>query len=80
MLPYEEHLRAGGAEFKIPESPMPPKPRGIRGRKPLPRGRKPGPKAKEKKITTPAASSRTVSDRKLEIYRESVQNVLKQTI
>nr|XP_046266145.1 AT-rich interactive domain-containing protein 5B [Scatophagus argus] len=51
MLPYEEHLRAGGAEFKIPESPMPPKPRGIRGRKPLPRGRKPGPK---KKITTPA--------------------------
>ncbi|XP_029375871.1 AT-rich interactive domain-containing protein 5B isoform X2 [Echeneis naucrates] len=54
MLPYEEHLRAGGAEFKIPESPTPPKPRGIRGRKPLPRGRKPGPKAKEKKITTPA--------------------------
>ncbi|TKS83298.1 AT-rich interactive domain-containing protein 5B [Collichthys lucidus] len=22
MLPYEEHLRAGGAEFKIPESPI----------------------------------------------------------
>ncbi|XP_041808544.1 AT-rich interactive domain-containing protein 5B [Chelmon rostratus] len=60
MLPYEEHLRAGGAEFKIPETPMPPKPRGIRGRKPLPRGRKPGPKAKEKKITTPAAPSRTI--------------------
>ncbi|XP_044077114.1 AT-rich interactive domain-containing protein 5B [Siniperca chuatsi] len=55
MLPYEEHLRAGGVEFKVPESPMPPKPRGIRGRKPLPRGRKPGPKAKEKKITAPAA-------------------------
>ncbi|XP_051256868.1 AT-rich interactive domain-containing protein 5B [Dicentrarchus labrax] len=60
MLPYEEHLRAGGAEFKIPESPMPPKPRGIRGRKPLPRGRKPGPKAKEKKIATPASPSRTI--------------------
>ncbi|XP_071362137.1 AT-rich interactive domain-containing protein 5B [Trachinotus anak] len=54
MLPYEEHLRAGGAEFKIPESPTPPKPRGFRGRKPLPRGRKPGPKPKEKKITPPA--------------------------
>ncbi|XP_038563564.1 AT-rich interactive domain-containing protein 5B [Micropterus salmoides] len=54
MLPYEEHLRAGGVEFKIPESPMPPKPRGIRGRKPLQRGRKPGPKAKEKKITDPS--------------------------
>ncbi|XP_053297911.1 AT-rich interactive domain-containing protein 5B [Pleuronectes platessa] len=51
MLPYEEHLRVGGIEFKIPESPTPPKPRGIRGRKPLQRGRKPGPKAKEK-ITT----------------------------
>ncbi|KAM4545194.1 uncharacterized protein PAE49_017882 isoform 2-T2 [Odontesthes bonariensis] len=49
MLRYEEHLRAGGAEFKIPESPTPPKPRGMRGRKPLPRGRKPGPKAKEKR-------------------------------
>lgn len=54
MLPYEEHLRAGGAEFKIPESPVPPKPRGIRGRKPLPRGRKPGAKAKEKKMTNSA--------------------------
>lgn len=66
MLPYEEHLRAGGAEFKIPESPLPPKPRGIRGRKPLPRGRKPGPKAKEKKSTTPApaAPPQTVSDKK----------------
>ncbi|XP_028277077.1 uncharacterized protein LOC114445938 [Parambassis ranga] len=52
MLPYEEHLRAGGTEFKIPESPMAPKPRGIRGRKPLPRGRRPGPKPKEKKVTT----------------------------
>ncbi|XP_067347866.1 AT-rich interactive domain-containing protein 5B isoform X1 [Channa argus] len=62
MLPYEEHLRAagggggggGGAEFKIPESPIAPKPRGIRGRKPLLRGRKPGPKAKEKKAVAPA--------------------------
>ncbi|KAF3705521.1 AT-rich interactive domain-containing protein 5B [Channa argus] len=61
MLPYEEHLRAagggggggGGAEFKIPESPIAPKPRGIRGRKPLLRGRKPGPKAKEKKAVAP---------------------------
>ncbi|XP_049897090.1 AT-rich interactive domain-containing protein 5B [Epinephelus moara] len=60
MLPYEEHLRAGGAEFKVPESPMPPKPRGIRGRKPLQRGRKPGLKAKDKKMTTPAAPSRTI--------------------
>ncbi|XP_031163917.1 AT-rich interactive domain-containing protein 5B [Sander lucioperca] len=60
MLPYEEHLRAGGAEFKIPESPMPPKPRGIRGRKPLQRGRKPGPKAKDKKLTAPAAPPRTI--------------------
>ncbi|XP_042287007.1 AT-rich interactive domain-containing protein 5B [Thunnus maccoyii] len=58
MLPYEEHLRAGGTELKIPESPVPPKPRGIRGRKPLPRGRKPGPKAK--KITTPPPAPRTV--------------------
>ncbi|KAI3373904.1 hypothetical protein L3Q82_022471 [Scortum barcoo] len=62
MLPYEEHLRAGGAEFKIPETPMPPKPRGIRGRKPHPRGRKPGPKAKEKKITAPVAPSRTITN------------------
>ncbi|TDH05249.1 hypothetical protein EPR50_G00141610 [Perca flavescens] len=60
MLPYEEHLRAGGAEFKIPESPMPPKPRGIRGRKPLQRGRKPGPKTKDKKLTTPAAPPHTL--------------------
>ncbi|KAM7374044.1 hypothetical protein PAMP_006721 [Pampus punctatissimus] len=58
MLPYEEHLRAGGTELKIPESPMPPKPRGIRGRKPLQRGRKPGPKAK--KITTPPPPPRTI--------------------
>ncbi|KAM6984042.1 uncharacterized protein LKV04_011874 [Tautogolabrus adspersus] len=55
MLPYEEHLRAaGGAEFKIPDLPFPLKPRGIRGRKPLQRGRKPGAKAKEKKMTAPA--------------------------
>ncbi|XP_040908438.1 AT-rich interactive domain-containing protein 5B [Toxotes jaculatrix] len=60
MLPYEEHLRAGGAEFKIPESPSPPKPRGMRGRKPLQRGRKPGPKAKERKIRAPAPPSRTI--------------------
>ncbi|XP_041657034.1 AT-rich interactive domain-containing protein 5B [Cheilinus undulatus] len=55
LLPYEEHLRAGGggAEFKIPDLPLPQKPKGIRGRKPLPRGRKPGPKPKEKKIITP---------------------------
>ncbi|XP_069579156.1 AT-rich interactive domain-containing protein 5B isoform X2 [Brachyistius frenatus] len=53
MLPYEEHLRAGGAEFKIPETPIPPKPRGIRGRKPLQKGRKPGPKTKEKKMVNP---------------------------
>ncbi|XP_060912112.1 AT-rich interactive domain-containing protein 5B isoform X2 [Labrus mixtus] len=59
MLPYEEHLRAagggggGGAEFKIPDLPFPLKPRGIRGRKPLQRGRKPGAKAKEKKTTAP---------------------------
>ncbi|XP_059207312.1 uncharacterized protein zgc:77151 [Centropristis striata] len=59
MLPYEEHLRAGGAEFKIPETPLPPKPRGIRGRKPHQRGRKPGPKAKDKKLAA-AASSRTI--------------------
>ncbi|XP_054902706.1 AT-rich interactive domain-containing protein 5B [Poeciliopsis prolifica] len=58
MLPYEEHLRAGGgAEFKIPDVPLPSKPRGIRGRKPLPRGRKPGPKPKERRTGTlsPAA-------------------------
>uniref|UniRef100_A0A8D3ALB9 Zgc:77151 n=1 Tax=Scophthalmus maximus TaxID=52904 RepID=A0A8D3ALB9_SCOMX len=59
MLPYEEHLRAGGTEFKIPESPTPPpKPRGIRGRKPLQRGRKPRPKAKEKTTTTTSPAAR----------------------
>ncbi|XP_074528107.1 uncharacterized protein LOC141791487 [Halichoeres trimaculatus] len=59
MLPYEEHLRAGGGgvEFKIPECPLPPKPKGVRGRKPLPRGRKPGPKAKEKKALAAAAAA-----------------------
>ncbi|KAF3841176.1 hypothetical protein F7725_007038 [Dissostichus mawsoni] len=56
MLPYEEHLRAGGTEFKIPECPMPQKPRAIRGRKPLQRGRKPGPKSQEKKMATAAAA------------------------
>ncbi|KAL6098398.1 uncharacterized protein ACO6RY_17540 [Pungitius sinensis] len=61
MLPYEEHLGAGGAgeageaEFKIPESPTPLKPRGIRGRKPLQRGRKPGLKSKDKKVPPAAA-------------------------
>ncbi|XP_030602916.1 AT-rich interactive domain-containing protein 5B isoform X2 [Archocentrus centrarchus] len=60
MLPYEEHLRAGGAEFKVPETPLATKPRGIRGRKPLPRGKKPGPKPKEKKVTSPAALSPTM--------------------
>uniref|UniRef100_UPI003AAFE0D3 uncharacterized protein n=1 Tax=Centroberyx gerrardi TaxID=166262 RepID=UPI003AAFE0D3 len=53
MLPYEEHVRAGGSELKAPEIPSTPKARGIRGRKPLPRGRRPGPRAKEKKIVTP---------------------------
>ncbi|XP_053188123.1 AT-rich interactive domain-containing protein 5B [Scomber japonicus] len=53
MLPYEEHLRAGGTELKVPESPLPPKPRGIRGRKPLQRGRKPGPKPKKILIPPP---------------------------
>lgn len=60
MLPYEEHLRAGGAEFKVPESPPLPKPRVIRGRKPLPRGRKPGPKAKDKKVASSALSSSSI--------------------
>ncbi|XP_077403310.1 uncharacterized protein LOC144036491 [Vanacampus margaritifer] len=46
MLSYEEHLIAGGMEINIPECSLPVKPRGIRGRKPLPRGRKPGPKVK----------------------------------
>ncbi|XP_047234885.1 AT-rich interactive domain-containing protein 5B isoform X2 [Girardinichthys multiradiatus] len=57
MLPYEEHLRAGGADFKIPDVPLPSRPRGIRGRKPLPRGRKPGPKPKEKKAVAPSPSA-----------------------
>lgn len=61
MLPYEEHLRAGGAEFKIPESPLPPKARGLRGRKPLPRGRRPAAKTKVKRITAPAESPSAVS-------------------
>ncbi|XP_029303876.1 uncharacterized protein LOC115018800 [Cottoperca gobio] len=60
MLPYEEHLIEGGQEFKIPESPLPPKPRGIRGRKPLQRGRKPGPKSKDTKMMSAAAPSRTI--------------------
>lgn len=64
MLPYEEHLRAGAAEFKVPESPLPPKARGMRGRKPLPRGRRPAAKAKEKRITAPAASPSNVSEGK----------------
>ncbi|KAG7515346.1 AT-rich interactive domain-containing protein 5B-like [Solea senegalensis] len=58
ILPYEEHLRTGGTEFKVPETLSPLKPRGIRGRKPLQRGRKPGPKPKEMKMMstkTPAA-------------------------
>ncbi|CAK6975422.1 AT-rich interactive domain-containing protein 5B, partial [Scomber scombrus] len=59
MLPYEEHLRAGGTELKVPESPLPPKPRGIRGRKPLQRGRKPGPKPK-KILIPPPPSPRTI--------------------
>ncbi|XP_075878516.1 uncharacterized protein LOC142885689 isoform X1 [Nelusetta ayraudi] len=56
VLPYEEHLRAGGggADFKIPESPAPPKPRAMRGRKPLPRGRRPGTKNKEKSSSAPS--------------------------
>lgn len=52
MLPYEEHLRAGGIEIRIPEFNLPPRPKGMRGRKP---GRKPGPKPKDKKPTTPSA-------------------------
>ncbi|KAM9333300.1 uncharacterized protein KZ484_018323 isoform 2-T2 [Pholidichthys leucotaenia] len=50
VLPYEEHLRTGEIEFKVPQIPVPLKPRKIRGRKPLPRGRKPGPKPRERKI------------------------------
>nr|XP_057943857.1 uncharacterized protein zgc:77151 isoform X2 [Doryrhamphus excisus] len=62
MLPYEEHLRTGGTELKIPESSLPVKPRGIRGRKPLPRGRKPGPKVKEKMAVTPPPGTVTNLD------------------
>ncbi|KAK0144190.1 AT-rich interactive domain-containing protein 5B [Merluccius polli] len=49
MLGYEEHVRAGGAGLKLPESPAPPKFKAIREKKPLTRGRKPGTKAKESK-------------------------------
>lgn len=62
MLPYEEHLRAGGAEFKVPETPVATKPRGIRGRKPLSRGKKPGPKPKEKKVASPGDLSPPVHE------------------
>ncbi|XP_028323147.1 AT-rich interactive domain-containing protein 5B isoform X2 [Gouania willdenowi] len=66
VLPYEEHLRAGGGgdvDFKIPDLPLPTKPRGIRGRKPLPRGRKPGPKPKDRRVSPfmgPGAPSVTI--------------------
>ncbi|XP_049598690.1 AT-rich interactive domain-containing protein 5B [Syngnathus scovelli] len=61
MLPYEEHLIAGGMELKIPQCSLAVKPRGIRGRKPLPRGRKPGPKVKAKMadMTAPGAGEGT---------------------
>ncbi|XP_061558711.1 AT-rich interactive domain-containing protein 5B [Phycodurus eques] len=59
MLPYEEHLIAGGMEIKIPQCTLPMKPRGIRGRKPLPRGRKPGPKVKAKMAATPPSAITT---------------------
>ncbi|XP_077361640.1 uncharacterized protein LOC144006591 isoform X2 [Festucalex cinctus] len=59
MLPYEEHLIAGGLEVQIPECSLPVKPRGIRGRKPLPRGRKPGPKVKAKMPATPPTTITT---------------------
>lgn len=64
VLPYEEHLRAGGggAGFKIPESPAPPKPRAMRGRKPLPRGRRPGTKNKEKNTSAPSPSVSDTND------------------
>lgn len=52
MLPYEEYLRDGGIEIRIPEFHLPACPKGMRGRKP---GRKPGPKPKDKKIPTPSA-------------------------
>ncbi|KAG7273796.1 hypothetical protein CRUP_016540, partial [Coryphaenoides rupestris] len=47
MLSYEEHVRARGAGLKLPESPAPSKLKAVRGKKPLPRGRKSGAKAKE---------------------------------
>ncbi|KAM4620364.1 uncharacterized protein ACJ7VT_007050 [Polymixia lowei] len=53
MLPYEEHINAGGAELKVPECPIAPRTRGIRGRKPMQRGRKPGLKSKERKTVAP---------------------------
>ncbi|XP_061659787.1 AT-rich interactive domain-containing protein 5B [Syngnathoides biaculeatus] len=59
MLPYEEHLIAGGMEVKIPQCTLPMKPRGIRGRKPLSRGRKPGPKVKAKMAATPPSTIAT---------------------
>ncbi|CAL8401061.1 unnamed protein product [Boreogadus saida] len=46
MLGYEEHVRAGGAGLKLPESPAPTKFKAVRGKKAQPRGRKPGAKAK----------------------------------
>ncbi|XP_057676774.1 AT-rich interactive domain-containing protein 5B [Corythoichthys intestinalis] len=62
MLPYEEHLIAGGREFQIPECALPIKPRGIRGRKPLPRGRKPGPKVKAKLVVATSPTTITTAD------------------
>ncbi|CAL8307049.1 unnamed protein product [Gadus morhua 'NCC'] len=47
MLGYEEHVRAGGAGLKLPESPAPTKFKAVRGKKAQPRGRKPGAKAKQ---------------------------------
>ncbi|KAM8834473.1 uncharacterized protein ACB058_016067 [Synchiropus picturatus] len=46
MLPYERHLGTGGKLEEIPESSISRKPKGVRGRKPFPRGRKPGSKPK----------------------------------
>ncbi|XP_061754772.1 AT-rich interactive domain-containing protein 5B [Nerophis ophidion] len=69
MLPYEEHLRAGGLELKIPVSSLPVKPKGIRGRKPLPRGRKPGPKVKDKMTVTPPTGTVTNLDGTVVIKR-----------
>ncbi|XP_077597345.1 uncharacterized protein LOC144212988 [Stigmatopora nigra] len=66
MLPYEEHLIAGGSELQIPDCAIKCaiKPRGIRGRKPLPRGRKPGPKVKAKLVvaTSPSTVQITATD------------------